>query len=54
VYGLSLPERSFKAEGWYWLKWSASINRLLTEKLLAAEDLIRFKTWLTMIRCRLP
>ena len=43
VYGLSLPERSFKAEGWYWLKWSESINRLLTEKSLAAEDLIRFK-----------
>jgi hypothetical protein len=43
VYGLSLPERTFKAEGWYWLKWSESINRLLNKKSLAAEDLIRFK-----------
>jgi hypothetical protein len=43
LYEPSLSNRNFKANGWFWLKWSEPINRLLMEHSLEVEDLIHFQ-----------
>ena len=42
IYGLSLKDRTFMAEGWYWLKWPEAINEIIRNKELAQEKLMTF------------
>jgi hypothetical protein len=40
LHGLSLAERRFKAEGFFWLEWSQSLQDLLSENGISAADLV--------------
>lgn len=40
LHGLSLAERLFKAEGYYWLEWPQSLQDLLSELKISAADLV--------------
>lgn len=42
MYDLSLKDRVFMAEGWYWLKWSDTVNAILEENQIAQETIIEF------------
>ncbi|MEA5444040.1 hypothetical protein [Cyanobium gracile] len=40
LHGLSLAERIFKAEGYYWLEWPQRLQDLLEETKVSAADLV--------------
>ncbi|WP_411870621.1 hypothetical protein [Vulcanococcus limneticus] len=40
LHGLSLAQRTFKAEGYYWLEWQQPLQDLLAEAKLPAADLV--------------
>jgi hypothetical protein len=40
LHGLSLAERRFKAEGFFWLEWPQSLQDLLRENGISAADLV--------------
>ncbi len=42
IYNLSLKERVFMAEGWYWLKWTDTVNAILNENQIPHERIIEF------------
>jgi hypothetical protein len=42
VYDVSLRDRSFRIEGWYWLRWPAAINTLLKERQIPPSSIIEF------------
>ncbi|MFM8660407.1 MAG: hypothetical protein ACKOCI_03515 [Cyanobium sp.] len=42
VYAVSLRDRSFRIEGWYWLRWPAAINTLLEERQIPPSSIIEF------------
>jgi hypothetical protein len=42
VYGLSLKDRTFLAEGVYWLKWSDAINAIIGASNLSLDQLVHF------------
>jgi hypothetical protein len=42
IYDLSLKERVFMAEGWYWLKWSDTVNAILKQNQIPQEKIIDF------------
>jgi hypothetical protein len=42
VYNLSLKDRTFNIEGWYWLKWPESVNAIIKEHNIAGDKMIDF------------
>ena len=42
IYDVSLRDRSFRIEGWYWLRWPAAINTLLEERQIPTSNIIEF------------
>jgi hypothetical protein len=42
VYAVSLRDRSFRLEGWYWLRWPEAINAILEERQIPASSIIEF------------
>ena len=42
IYNLSIKDRVFMAEGWYWLKWPETINTILQENDIPQEKIIEF------------
>ena len=42
VYSLSLKDRVFMAEGWYWLKWPEAVNTIIRENNIQQEKIIHF------------
>jgi hypothetical protein len=42
VYAVSLRDRSFRIEGWYWVRWPAAINTLLEEQQIPPSSIIEF------------
>jgi hypothetical protein len=42
VYDVSLRDRSFRIEGWYWLRWPAAINTVLEERQIPTSSIIEF------------
>jgi hypothetical protein len=42
VYEVSLRDRSFRIEGWYWLRWPQAINAILDEQQIATTKIIEF------------
>jgi hypothetical protein len=40
VYDVSLRDRSFRIEGWYWLRWPAAINTVLKERQIPTSSII--------------
>ncbi len=40
VYDVSLRDRSFRIEGWYWLRWPAAINTILEEGQIPTSSII--------------
>ncbi|MFN7898188.1 MAG: hypothetical protein ACK5N0_00790 [Synechococcaceae cyanobacterium] len=40
IYDLSMKDRVFKVEGWYWLKWPELINTIIKENGIQQEKLI--------------
>ncbi|MCP9815924.1 hypothetical protein KBY76_04475 [Synechococcus sp. GreenBA-s] len=40
LHGLSLAQRIFKAEGYYWLEWPQRLQDLLEERQVSAADLV--------------
>ncbi len=42
IYDLSLKNRSFKIEGWYWLKWPEKVNAIIKEYEIDQERIIDF------------
>ena len=42
VYSLSLKDRVFMAEGWYWLKWPEAVNTIIRENNIQQEKIIDF------------
>jgi hypothetical protein len=49
IYNLSLKDKLFFAEGWYWLKWPAKIQELIEENKINIIDLVELvnqvETW---------
>ena len=42
VYNLSLKDRSFMAEGWYWLRWDEAVNQILQSANISPEKMAEF------------
>jgi hypothetical protein len=42
LYGLSLEEQTFKAEGWYWLKVPQAVEELMERRGIQPLDLVEF------------
>lgn len=42
AYELSLKERSFRVEGWYWLRWPERINEILKEREIPPTGIVEF------------
>jgi len=42
IYDLSLKNRSFKIEGWYWLKWPEKVNTIIKEYEIDQNKIIDF------------
>ena len=40
IYGLSLVDQSFLAEGWYWFEWGPDVQELLERLRINPDDLI--------------
>ncbi|MBM5817309.1 MAG: hypothetical protein FJ083_12225 [Cyanobacteria bacterium K_Offshore_surface_m2_239] len=40
IYGLSLRDRTFQAEGWYWLKWPELVQTVMKENEIAQDKII--------------
>lgn len=42
AYELSLKDRSFRVEGWYWLRWPERINEILKEREIPPTGIVEF------------
>lgn len=42
IYGLSLQEQTFKADGWYWLKVPPAVLELMERRGIRPEDMVEF------------
>lgn len=42
IYGLSLVDQSFLAEGWYWLEWGPDVQAILERQQIKPEDVVEF------------
>jgi hypothetical protein len=42
IYNLSLKDRIFMADGWYWLKWPESVNAILKDNDISLDRVISF------------
>lgn len=42
IYSLSIKDRVFMAEGWYWLKWPEAINTIMKENEIPQEQVVEF------------
>lgn len=42
IYSLSIKDRVFMVEGWYWLKWPEAINKIILENNIAQEGIVEF------------
>jgi hypothetical protein len=42
IYNLSLKDRAFNVEGWYWLKWPESVQTIIKENNIPQERIIEF------------
>jgi hypothetical protein len=42
VYALSLKDRTYSAEGWYWLKWPERINAIIQDNDIPLNELVEF------------
>ena len=40
IYGLSLVDQSFMAEGWYWLEWGADVQAILDRQQIKPEEIV--------------
>ncbi|MEB3234115.1 MAG: hypothetical protein VKM98_01695 [Cyanobacteriota bacterium] len=40
IYGLSLVEQSFMAEGWYWLEWGADVQSILERDQIKPDEIV--------------
>ncbi|MFN7678604.1 MAG: hypothetical protein ACK5QW_08440 [Cyanobacteriota bacterium] len=41
-YALSLKDRTFSAEGWYWLKWKNNIQAIIDDNQIPLTELVEF------------
>jgi len=42
IYGLSLAEQTFKAEGWYWLRVPVAVQTLMERRQIQPSELVEF------------
>jgi len=42
VYQLSLKDKTFWVEGWYWLKWPKAVNDILVKHKIPSDGIIEF------------
>ena len=42
VYNLSLRDKTFTAEGWYWLKWPEAVQQRIDQGQIPVEGLVEF------------
>jgi hypothetical protein len=42
VYNLSLRDKTFTAEGWYWLKWPEAVQQRINQGQIPVEGLVEF------------
>jgi hypothetical protein len=42
IYNLSLRDRVFMAEGWYWLKWTDTVNAIIKDNQIPLENILGF------------
>lgn len=42
IYNLSIKDRSFMAEGWYWLRWDEAVNQILQSANIKPEKMAEF------------
>ncbi|NDD45179.1 MAG: hypothetical protein EBZ24_07090, partial [Synechococcaceae bacterium WB9_4xB_025] len=40
IYNLSLKDKTFNAEGWFWLKWPESIQTIIEANQIPVTDLV--------------
>ncbi|MEB3155877.1 MAG: hypothetical protein VKO26_00365 [Cyanobacteriota bacterium] len=42
IYNLSIKDRTFNVEGWYWLKWPETVNTIIKENEISQEKIVDF------------
>jgi hypothetical protein len=42
IYNLSLKDKTFSAEGWYWLKWPEPVQEIITKNNINLTEIVEF------------